>query len=170
MFEARLEQASVLKKILESIKELVNEANFDCTGAGIALQAMDTSHVSLVGLLLRADGFDHYRCDRSLSLGINLDSMSKILKCAGNEDTMTLKAEEDNDTINFMFESPSKYCRSLCICGTICAEMDDWLRLSRWRLRAIFHILRLARFSATCSCAVARFSSSSHGVLNQLAH
>ena len=113
MFEARLEQASVLKKILESIKELVNEANFDCTGAGIALQAMDTSHVSLVGLLLRADGFDHYRCDRSLSLGINLGSMSKILKCAGNEDTMTLKAEEDNDTINFMFESPSKCCRFL---------------------------------------------------------
>lgn len=106
MFEARLQQASVLKKILESIKELVNEANFDCTSAGISLQAMDTSHVSLVGLLLRADGFDHFRCDRSLSLGINLASMAKILKCAGNDDTMMLKAEEDNDTITFMFESP----------------------------------------------------------------
>ena len=108
MFEARLQQASVLKKILESIKELVTEANFDCSNAGISLQAMDTSHVSLVGLLLRSDGFDHFRCDRALSLGINLTSMSKILKCAGNDDTMTLKAEEDNDIINFMFESPSE--------------------------------------------------------------
>jgi hypothetical protein len=27
MFESRLEQASILKKILEAIKELVNEAN-----------------------------------------------------------------------------------------------------------------------------------------------
>ena len=82
-------------------------AHRDCSAAGISLQAMDTSHVSLVGLLLRADGFDHYRCDRSLSLGINLSSMAKILKCAGNDDTVTLKAEEESDTINFMFESPS---------------------------------------------------------------
>jgi proliferating cell nuclear antigen len=45
-------------------QELVTEANFDCTNSGIALQAMDTSHVSLVGLFLRADGWEHFRCDR----------------------------------------------------------------------------------------------------------
>jgi len=101
-----LSQASVLKKILEAIKELVTEANFDCTNAGIVLQAMDTSHVSLVGLFLRADGWDHFRCDRALSLGINLASMSKILKCAGNDDSLTLKAADEADSIQFLFESP----------------------------------------------------------------
>lgn len=38
----------------------------------------DSSHVSLVALLLRADGFDHFRCDRNVSLGINLGSMGKV--------------------------------------------------------------------------------------------
>ena len=34
-------------------------------------QAMDNSHVSLVSVNLRADGFDKYRCDKALSMGMN---------------------------------------------------------------------------------------------------
>ena len=41
---------------------------------------MDTSHVSLVSVDLKADGFDKYRCDRNLSMGMNLASMGKILR------------------------------------------------------------------------------------------
>jgi proliferating cell nuclear antigen len=105
MFEARVEQGGVLKKIMESIKDLVNEANFDCSSTGISLQAMDSSHVSLVALYLREEGFSHYRCDRNMSLGINLASMSKILKCSGNDDTITLKAEDNGSEVFFMFEN-----------------------------------------------------------------
>ena len=31
--------------------------------------------------------------------------MSKIIKCAGNNDVMTLKAEDDGDVLNMVFES-----------------------------------------------------------------
>lgn len=116
----------MLKKITEAMKDLVTEANFDCSTTGVSVQAMvrappaargaplrarggrssararasapdpacrpphahavglargapqDSSHVSLVALLLRADGFDHFRCDRNTSLGINLGSMGKV--------------------------------------------------------------------------------------------
>ena len=61
--------------MLESIKDLVTDANFDCSATGFSLQAMDSSHVSLVALLLRSDGFDHYRCDRTISMGMNLANM-----------------------------------------------------------------------------------------------
>lgn len=105
MFEARLVQGSILKKTLEAIKDLLTEATWDCSSTGISLQAMDSSHVSLVSLLLRSDGFDTYRCDRNLAMGIKLASMSKILKCASNDDAITLKGEDDGDTITFMFES-----------------------------------------------------------------
>jgi len=105
MFEARLKKASTLKKLLDAMKDLVNDANFDVTSTGIALQAMDTSHVSLVALNLRKEGFDLFRCDRNISLGINLQSMAKILKCAGNDDVVTMKAEDSGDSITFMFES-----------------------------------------------------------------
>ncbi|PIN23955.1 DNA polymerase delta processivity factor (proliferating cell nuclear antigen) [Handroanthus impetiginosus] len=108
MLELRLVQGSLLKKVLEAIKDLVNDANFDCSATGFSLQAMDSSHVALVALLLRSEGFEHYRCDRNISMGMNLNNMAKMLKCAGNDDIITLKADDGSDTITFMFESPTQ--------------------------------------------------------------
>ncbi|GAQ81263.1 DNA polymerase delta processivity factor [Klebsormidium nitens] len=69
---------------------------------------MDGSHVALISMELKCDGFDHFRCDRNLVLGININNMSKMLKCAGNDDIITLKAEDEADIITFMFESPDQ--------------------------------------------------------------
>lgn len=86
MFEARLTQGGLLKKLLDAVKDLVTDGNFDCSSTGFGLQAMDTSHVSLVSMMLRSDGFDHYRCDRNISMGMNLVNMAKMLKCANDKD------------------------------------------------------------------------------------
>ena len=67
---------------------------------------MDQSHVSLVALNLRKEGFDHFRCDRNVSLGLNLVSLGKVLKCADNDDTITMNASDDPDAITFVFENP----------------------------------------------------------------
>ncbi|GFO33143.1 proliferating cell nuclear antigen [Plakobranchus ocellatus] len=107
MFEARLVHGSMWKKLMESIKDLLNEAIFDCSSTGITLQAMDSSHVSLVSLSMNSDGFDTYRCDRNLSMGIHLPSLSKIMKCAGNDDIITMKATDDADMVSLVFESPT---------------------------------------------------------------
>jgi len=95
----------VLKKIIDAIKDLLNDANWDCTEEGLSLQAMDSSHVALVSLDLKAESFDEFRCNRNFTLGINLVNMAKIMKCAANDDSVTLKAREDGDTITFIFES-----------------------------------------------------------------
>lgn len=69
---------------------------------------MDQSHVSLVTLSLRSQAFEMYRCDRPLSLGINLSSFSKILKCAGNNDSLKITADDDGaDAAEFIFENTS---------------------------------------------------------------
>ncbi|KAL4395869.1 hypothetical protein AHAS_Ahas01G0035000 [Arachis hypogaea] len=80
MLELRLVQGSLLKKVVDAIKELVNDANFDCSATGFSLQAMDSSHVALVALLLRSEGFEHYRCDRNISMGMSLNNMAKMLR------------------------------------------------------------------------------------------
>ena len=51
----------ILSQVLESLKDLLTEATWDCADTGIQLQAMDNSHVSLVSVNLRADGFDKFR-------------------------------------------------------------------------------------------------------------
>ena len=42
-------------------------------------------------------------------MGMNLENMSKMFKCAGNDDVVTLKADDGSDTVTFMFESPSEF-------------------------------------------------------------
>ncbi|CAL1705850.1 unnamed protein product [Somion occarium] len=106
MLEAKLEQAAILKRLLDAIKELVADANFECTEEGITLQAMDNSHVALVSVLLKEDGFEEYRCDRPMPLGVNLTSLTKVLKCAKDDDVCTLKAGGDGaDTLSLTYEA-----------------------------------------------------------------
>ena len=147
MFEARLVQGNLLKKLCDGLKDLVTEVNLDVSSTGITCQAMDSSHVCLVATHLRADGFDHFRCDRNLTLGVSIPNLAKVLKCAGegrrhsaaqhacvdaqrtahrdstaahadkadlhvwcrlragNDDIITLKAEDNGDMLTLMFES-----------------------------------------------------------------
>ena len=92
--------------MVDAIKDLVQDCNFDCNDSGIALQAMDNSHVALVSMMLKSESFSPYRCDRNIALGINLSSLQKVLRCAQSEDLLTVKAEDAPDVVNMVFESP----------------------------------------------------------------
>lgn len=80
------------------------DANFQCGEDAIELQAMDNSHVALVAVKLGNDGFSSYRCDRPVTLGVNLNSLTKVLKCAKDNDIVTLKASDDGDILNLTYE------------------------------------------------------------------
>lgn len=71
------------------------------------LQAMDNSHVALVAVNLEAAGFKKYRCDRPMPLGVNLTSLTKVLKCAKDDDICIIKASDDADVLNLMYEAKS---------------------------------------------------------------
>ncbi|KAL0228077.1 hypothetical protein RCL1_004220 [Eukaryota sp. TZLM3-RCL] len=107
VFEARLPKVSTLKKIVDAIKDLVKEANIECNLQGLSLQAMDGSHVALVSLMLRKEGFEDFTNHRNLTLGINLKNLDTFLKCAGKDDSVTLRAEDKADVLEITFESPS---------------------------------------------------------------
>ncbi|CAD8106488.1 unnamed protein product [Paramecium primaurelia] len=109
MFEAKFEDGVLFKKIVEAIKELVKNVNLEANGTGISLQAMDTSHVALVALQLNEKGFKKYRCEKSLTMGLSIENLQKILKCSGNDDQITLRTqEEEPTTLSFTFESKNR--------------------------------------------------------------
>lgn len=107
---------------LLAVRELVTDANFDCSEEGIVsnlpplftvnltlfpqqrMQAMDNSHVALSSVELRCDGFDPYRCDRPMSIGISMSALTKIVRTAGNEDILTIKKDDDGDSLGLVFE------------------------------------------------------------------
>eukprot|EP00934_Nitzschia_sp_Nitz4_P009350 Nitzschia sp. Nitz4//scaffold23_size168460//113425//114277//NITZ4_002233-RA/size168460-snap-gene-0.109-mRNA-1//1//CDS//3329543677//9340//frame0 len=104
MFEARLQDGKTLKQIIEAIKDLVTDCNLDCTEEDLTIQSMDSAHVALVYARLGSVAFDHYRCDRSNSLGVNTGNLSKIFKMLGSDDSVTLKADDEPETLTLLFE------------------------------------------------------------------
>merc|ERR1711933_631644 len=105
VLDAHLQQAVLLKKLVDAIKELCKDVNFDCSEKGLQVQAMDSSHVALVSLLLRESAFAEFKCDRATSLGMNVDSLGKILKMCGPADSPKLRWQNDADIVNFQCES-----------------------------------------------------------------
>ncbi|KAH3903166.1 proliferating cell nuclear antigen SCDLUD_000780 [Saccharomycodes ludwigii] len=108
MLEAKFTEASLLKKIIDSFKDSVELVNFVCDENGIEAQAVDDSRVLLVALKIGADLFEEYRCDRGITLGLNLTSLAKILRCGNNTDNLTLIAEDEPDSLLILFEDVKK--------------------------------------------------------------
>lgn len=59
MFEARLLRSSILKKVLEAIKDLLTQATFDCDDNGIQLQVRK-EEVPLHPLYSRTKPLNYY--------------------------------------------------------------------------------------------------------------
>ena len=106
MFHAKLNEGILIKKLIDAIKDLVSDINLDVSAIGISLQAMDSSHVALN---LSAEGFEEYRCDKSMTLGISISNLAKVLRCGGNEDSLTLSCEDEPSKLKIRFENNSKY-------------------------------------------------------------
>merc|ERR1712187_313459 len=86
------------------MKDLCKDVNFDCSEKGLQVQSMDSSHVALVSLMLRESAFSEFKCDRPTSLGMNVDSLGKILKMCGQSDSLKLKWKNEADTVTFQCE------------------------------------------------------------------
>ena len=51
------------------------------------------------------EGFESYRCDSNVILGINITNLSKVMKLAGSDDSITLQAEADPSFLKIKFEN-----------------------------------------------------------------
>ncbi|RPA94200.1 proliferating cell nuclear antigen [Choiromyces venosus 120613-1] len=115
-----------MKIFVDAIKDHVYDCNFNCSDSGIDLQTMDNSQIALVPIVLQAVGFLPYHCDRKLTHGISLTTLTKILRYTGDEDTLALKAKNNPHTMNLILESfgieASKECIKFSSGGNIGSE------------------------------------------------
>jgi proliferating cell nuclear antigen len=66
---------------------------------------MDGSHVALVSLNLSMEGFEHYRADTAMVLGVNVAMLAKVMKLADANDSITLSAEDNATHLKLIFEN-----------------------------------------------------------------
>lgn len=67
---------------------------------------MDGSHVALVSLNLSMEGFEHYRADTNMVLGVNVNLLAKVMKLADPADSITLSADDNATHLKLVFENP----------------------------------------------------------------
>ncbi|KAF8817925.1 proliferating cell nuclear antigen PCna2 [Cardiosporidium cionae] len=97
MFECSI-PGLLLKRLLESLKDICTDVNLECNQQGISMQAMDNSHVALVHLQLPVEFFAEYRCDHGCILGINIPHMLKVLNIVKeNSEVFLSKSDSDED-------------------------------------------------------------------------
>lgn len=67
---------------------------------------MDGSHVALVSLNLSMEGFERYRADTNMVLGVNVNLLAKVMKLADPSDSITLSADDNATHLKLVFENP----------------------------------------------------------------
>jgi proliferating cell nuclear antigen len=109
MVEIALQEVGSFKRIIDSLKDLVEDITFDCETSGMSLQAMDPSHIAVACFFLPSDFFTTYRCSEPLSLSFSRDTLSaKVLRGVGPDDELLIRADSSTDDIEIQLTSPSQ--------------------------------------------------------------
>lgn len=85
-----------IKYLIELLRDLLTECNFECGPEGIRLRSVDPSRVVLIYSKLHADKFEQYYCPKLIILGLNMEDIFKIIKNMENSVTLKLFVKKDN--------------------------------------------------------------------------
>jgi proliferating cell nuclear antigen len=113
LLEIRTVQSSVIKTLVEALKELLTDVVLEVDETGLRVIAMNKACAVLVHLKLDATRFELFRCSRPLNIGINIINLHKLIKTVGNSDTLTLYVEEGEGHLGIKIDSSEKNSRTV---------------------------------------------------------
>lgn len=101
-------QTSSFRTLIEALKEILKDVNIKFTiqeadqpnAGGMSIVAMNISTSVLIKLKIPALSFDTYHCKpkngKQLLVGVNMNSLYKLIKTMSNEDNLTLYIDEND--------------------------------------------------------------------------
>jgi len=111
ILEVTTVQTGPFKILVDALKDFLIDCNIECIpvetdnistdeNAGLKILALNSKEGMLVHLKLHAYNFDKYICYQKQYLGINMQSLYKILKSMTNSDILTIKRGNTNKDRN----------------------------------------------------------------------
>jgi proliferating cell nuclear antigen len=97
----RLEDPSSFSRAIEVLSELVTEVRIKVNEFGMSIAAIDPANVAMIMLKLPRSAFSKFETENE-TLGINLDSLKRILKRCGNRTPLILERKENFLNIQIM--------------------------------------------------------------------
>lgn len=102
-------QASAIRILIEALKEILTEANFEFDKTGIKIITMDSSHTMLVHLKLNSENFESFYCPEKVIVGIGLMNLYKLIKTLNNNSILTLFLENnDSNRLGVQIQNTEK--------------------------------------------------------------
>lgn len=123
-FEATFSEANTLKKLIDSVKDLISDVNLDITPQGLSLQSMDSAHVALVSLTLSKDGFHKYKAEKPMTIGLSISNLGKVLKLANQDDKLTLRSKDNDSSLEIVFENDRQNKKTEFLLNLISLDSD----------------------------------------------
>jgi proliferating cell nuclear antigen len=90
----RLEDPSSFSRAIEVLSELVTEVRIKVNEFGMSIAAIDPANVAMIMLKLPRSAFSKFETENE-TLGINLDSLKRILKRCGSGTPLILERKEN---------------------------------------------------------------------------
>ena len=99
ILEIQTVQSSAFRTLIEALKEILSETNWEFTESGIKIVTIDTTHTVLVYMKLDCKNFEKYHCKKRMVLGIGMTNFFKLIKTMNNNDTLTLQMTKNNTNV-----------------------------------------------------------------------
>ena len=106
MFEAKMDDISLLRDSISTIADLIDESELHITNDGIKIVAADRTVVVVVDFLLHKNAFSEYNLDKEEKIGINMLNFMHILRRAKPDDKVHIKLDEKK--LSIVLESNTK--------------------------------------------------------------
>lgn len=90
----KLEDPTLLSKVIELISELVTEVRIKLNEFGMSITAIDPANVAMVRFRLPKSAFSQFETGNEV-LGINLDSLKRILKRCSSSTSLIMEKREN---------------------------------------------------------------------------
>ena len=97
----KLDNAKYWRDCIDALVSLIDEGLFSITNDGIGLKAMDPSGISMVSFFMPSKAFSKYEIEKSVSIGLNLDNLSKILARTRDNEALVMKDTDGKMSLEF---------------------------------------------------------------------
>jgi proliferating cell nuclear antigen len=107
MMELVIERADVLKRSVDAIAVLIDEAEFEVSEKGLTLKATDPSQISMVDYEFEKKAFKKFHVDGSIRLGLDMDYLNQIMSRSKPADEVILRLDDDSSKLSVTFRGTS---------------------------------------------------------------
>jgi proliferating cell nuclear antigen len=147
----KLENPSVLSKVVEIISDIVTEVRIRVDENGLRISAIDPANVSMLGFKIPRTAFSQFEVDSEI-LGVNLDNLKQILKRCNAGSVLVLEKKEN--TLAIQIQDRIRRNFTLSLIDVEGEEIDFDSKLERMNFSSAIEIRSVDLIASIEDCAV----------------